>query len=184
MWRKTYAYEASARIPMLVRWPDGLLSSKRGQVCALPVELRDILPTFMEVSGAPGAEKLDGDSLLKLARGETEGWRPYIDFEHDVCYGRENHWNALTDGRWKYIYHAQDGEEQLFNLDDDPGELHDLAGDTGHAEEVRTWRGRMVEHFEERGEPFLKNGQLVPRPERMLYGPAYPGTPTFDKLKT
>ena len=183
MWRKTYAYEASARIPMLMRWPDGLVPTKRGQVCTLPVELRDILATFLEVAGAPGAEKLDGDSLLKLARGETDGWRPYIDFEHDVCYGRENHWNGLTDGHWKYIYHAMDGEEQLFNLDDDPGELHDLAGDAAHTGELQKWRGRLVEHFEERGEPFLRGGKLAPRPERMLYSPNYPGTPTFDKMK-
>ncbi|MFC1806608.1 arylsulfatase, partial [Planctomycetota bacterium] len=39
LWRKTYAYEASARIPMLVRWPDSL-SARRGQVLDQPVELR------------------------------------------------------------------------------------------------------------------------------------------------
>ncbi|HEO71397.1 MAG TPA: arylsulfatase [Candidatus Hydrogenedentes bacterium] len=183
MWRKTYAYEASARIPMLMRWPEGLVSAARGQVCTLPVELRDILPTFMDASAAPGAEKLDGDSMLKLARGETDSWRNYIDFEHDTCYAPSNHWNGLTDGQWKYIYHAQDGQEQLFNLDDDPSELHDLAGDAAYTKTLQQWRGRLVAHFEERGEPFLKNGQLVPRPERMLYSPNYPGTPAFDAMK-
>ena len=174
MWRKTYAYEASARIPMVMRWPTGLVSAERGQVSPAPVELRDILPTFLEVAGAPGAEHLDGRSLLPLVRGETEGWREYIDLEHDVCYGKTNHWNALTDGRRKYIFHAYDGEEQLFDLEQDPGELDDLAGDPAHAAELRKWRSRLIDHLEERGEPFVKNGELGLRPERMLYSPNYP----------
>ena len=53
----------------------------------------------------------------------------------------------------------------------------------GRGDYVQQWRGRLVAHFEERGEPFLKNGQLAPRPDRMLYSPNYPGTPTFDKMK-
>ena len=32
----------------------------------------------------------------------------------------------------------------------------------------------MVEHLAERGEPFVKNGKLMPRPERFLYSPHYP----------
>ncbi len=184
MWRKTYAYEASARIPMMFRWPTGLVSAKRGQVVPQPVELRDILPTFLEVAGVPGAETLDGRSLLALARGETEGWRPYIDFEHDVCYSPKNHWNGLTDGHFKYIFHARDGEEQLFNLDEDPWELDDLAGDGAYGETLRTWRNRLIDHLAERGEPFVKNGRLALRPKRMLYSPNYPGTPTYDKMKS
>ena len=181
MWRKSYAYEASARIPMMMRWPEGLVSADRGQVCASPVELRDILPTCLETAGATIPEEMDGASILALARGETDSWRPYIDLEHDVCYDAANHWNALTDGRWKYIYHAQDGEQQLFDLDADPGEQRDLAGDPAHAAEIRRWRGRLVEHLAERGEPFVRNGDLGLRPERMLYGPAYPGCSCHPK---
>ncbi len=47
LWRKTYAYESSARIPMLLRWPRSLFSASRGRVLKQPVELRDILPTFL-----------------------------------------------------------------------------------------------------------------------------------------
>jgi arylsulfatase len=175
LWRKSYAYEASARIPMLMRWPSGLVSAKRGQVSAHPVELRDILPTFLETAGAPGAEELDGRSLLALARGQSSDWRPYIDLEHDVCYSPTNHWSGLTDGRFKYIFHARDGEEQLFDLEHDPGELTDLASDPAHGATLRTWRNRLVDHLSERGEKFVRNGDLALRPERMLYSPNYPG---------
>ena len=172
LWRKSYAYESSARIPMLVRWPEGLIAARRGQVLDQPVELRDVFPTFLDAAGIEPARRLDGISLLRAAaKGER---REFIDLEHDVCYSPENHWNALTDGRWKYIYHARDGAEQLFHLEKDPLEKNDLAGDRAHAAALALWRGRLVKHFEERGEPFLKGGSLAPRPERQLYSPHYP----------
>ncbi len=175
LWRKTYAYEASARIPMLVRWGGEFLDAARGQVCDRPVELRDVLPTFLAAAGASfDPKRFDGRSMLDLVRGKAGGWREFIDFEHDVCYGQSNHWNALTDGHVKYIFHAMDGEEQLFDIDGDPGELHDLASDPKHARTLRRWRKRMIDHLAERGAPFVVNGDLALRPHRMTYGPHYP----------
>ena len=175
LWRKSYAYEASARIPMLMRWPSGLVSARRGQVSRQAVELRDVLPTFLDAVRASGADSLDGKSLLALARGAATAWRPFIDLEHDICYSRENHWSALTDGRWKYIFHARDGEEQLFDLEHDPHEMNDLASDAEHVSEVKHWRDRLMEHLQERGEAFVKGGKLALRPESTLYSPNYPG---------
>jgi arylsulfatase A-like enzyme len=174
LWRKSYAYEPSARIPMLMRWPTGLISARRGQVMTQPVELRDILPTFLEAAGSEPPRPIDGRSMLSLVKTNGAGWREFIDLEHNICYSPDNHWNALTDGRWKYIFHAKDGEEQLFDLQKDRHELNDLAGDAAHAAELRLWRNRLVAHFEERGEPFLKSGKLGLRPESMMTSPLFP----------
>jgi arylsulfatase A-like enzyme len=168
LWRKSYAYEPSARIPMLLRWP----AAGRGKLAAQPVELRDVLPTLLDVAGKPAPRPLDGRSLLAAARGAE--WRPFLDLEHDVCYSPENHWNALTDGRWKYIFHAQDGREQLFHLERDPHEMSDLAGDAAHAGELRQWRQRLVEHLAVRGESWVAGGKLLPRPKGQPYSPNYP----------
>jgi arylsulfatase len=175
LWRKVQPYEASAGIPMLMRWPKGMSAAARGQVLDQPVELRDVMPTFLDVAGVSAPKQLDGRSLLDLVNGKTAGWRPFIDLEHDLCYGRDNHWSALTDGKVKYVYHALDGQEQLFNLERDPMELDDLAGDPGAESLLRLWRGRLVDHLSERGRPFVANGKLVPRPESMLHSPHYPG---------
>ncbi len=174
LWRKSYAYEASARVPMVMRWPSGLISAERGQTRVEPVELRDVLPTFLDAAGDPKDYDLDGASLLSLVSDKETEWREYIDLEHDVCYSDENHWNALTDGRYKYIYHAKDGEEQLFNLQNSRSEERDLAMNPAHSQELRKWRNRMVEHLSERGEEFVKNGELALRPQRQLYSPHYP----------
>jgi len=174
LWRKSYAYEPSARIPMALRWPTGLVPAKRGQVLAQPVELRDILPTFLDAAGAPARARLDGQSMLSLLRGGTSSWREYIDLEHGVCYSRENNWNGFTDGRTKYIFHAYHGEEQLFDLEKDPHELNDLSGDPKAEAQLRRWRQRMVEHLSIRGEQWVKNGKLVTRTEPIPRSPHFP----------
>lgn len=175
LWRKSYAYEPSANIPMIIRWPNGALSNERGRTIAQPVEIRDILPTFLDAARASGAEGLDGTSLLSLIADKRTKWRDAIDLEHDVCYDASNHWTAMTDGRSKYIFHAQTGEEQFFDLRDDPYELVDLAADGGSKRRVNEWRDRMIEHLAERGEPFVVNGKLGARPESYLYSPNWPG---------
>lgn len=177
LWRKSYAYQASSRIPMLLRWPSGLVPAKRGAVLDHPVELRDVLPTFLDVAGHSPSQPLDGESLLKPLRQPSAPWRPFIDLEHDVCYSPANHWNALTDGQWKYIYHALDGEEQLFHLTQDPHELRNLSGSPTHSATLSLWRQRLVDHFAERGAPFLVSGRLQPRPTGMITSPNFPKAP-------
>jgi arylsulfatase A-like enzyme len=163
LWRKSYAYEASSRIPLLVRGP----GVNRGQVNRTPVEIRDVLPTFAAAAGLSSPSACDGQNVLTARRD-------WIDLEHDVCYDPRNHWNALTDGVWKYIYHAFDGREQLFHLAQDPHETKDMAGDTAASETLRVWRGRMIEHLAPRGNDWVRNGALVPRPQSIRTSPNYP----------
>jgi arylsulfatase A-like enzyme len=159
LWRKSYAYQPSARIPMIVRGP----GAPRGEVRTVPVEIRDVLPTLAAAAGVESPPGCDGQDLLRAAR-------PWIDLEHDVCYDRTNHWNALTDGRWKYIYHAMEGTEQLFDLANDPGEIEE----SNNSEKLRLWRSRLTEHLAPRGEEWVRNGRLAPRPQGRLYSPNYP----------
>jgi arylsulfatase A-like enzyme len=109
--------------------------------------------------------------MLDLVRGKTEGWREWLDLEHGVCYDNANQWTALTDGRWKYIFHGYTGEEQLFDLTKDRAELHNRTDD---AERLRLWRGRMIAHLEARGDAWVKGGKLATREKMVQYSPLYP----------
>lgn len=174
-WRKTYAYEGSARIPFLVRWPKGMTAGPRGQVRPEPVELRDVLPTFLDAAGIGGGEDLDGKSILPLLDGNAAEWRAFIDLEHDICYDKSNHWSAATDGKTKYIFNAYDGGEMLFDLVNDPGECVNLAGQAVHAGLLAEWQDKLASHLRERGDAWVKDGRLQLRLESMLHSPHYPG---------
>jgi arylsulfatase len=163
LWRKSYAYEGSARIPMILRGP----GVGRGAVKETPVEIRDVLPTLARAAGVAVPEACDGQDLLTAKR-------EWIDLEHNICYDERNHWNALTDGKWKYVYHAFDGSEQLFDLANDPGEFRDLAGEGAQGGVLREWRSRMTAFLEPRGTEWVKNGRLAARPGSMPFSPNYP----------
>jgi arylsulfatase A-like enzyme len=177
LWRKSYAYAGSARVPFLVRWPAGMLDARRGGTMDQMVELRDVLPTFLDAASAEPARPLDGRSLLPLIAGKRPEWRPFLDLEHGVCYSPDNHWNALADHRQKYIFHARDGREQLFDLSRDPDELHDLAGEASAQALLREWRQRMIAHLAPRGEHWVRGGKLAMREDDPPYSPNYPREP-------
>ena len=170
-WRKTYPYEGSAHIPFIVKWPKsyGLGGEKVDRV----VELRDVMPTFLEAAAAPVPGDIDGKSVLLLARGNAEGWRRYIDLEHATCYSPDNYWAALTDGHMKYVWNFHTGAEQLFDLWKDPRELHNAVADKEYRKVLADMRQAMVDHLSERGEGFVKDGRLVVRTSTMLYSPNY-----------
>ncbi|XP_065835449.1 arylsulfatase-like [Oscarella lobularis] len=185
--RKGYPYEGSAHIPMLIRWPDALTESRGGKIavsrgitCEVPVEIRDIFPTFLDVAGVKPAQQLNGQSLLDLLQGSKSGssWREWIDLEHDICYNVTNHWNALTDGHTKYIFEAYFPDEQLFDLDNDPHEMKNLAGDPKWQSALVMWRSRLIKQFQEegRGPDWVSSDgtKLVQRTKGQLYSPKYP----------
>jgi arylsulfatase len=166
-WRKTYAYEGSARVPFLMKFPAGW-DLPRGQVLDQPVELRDIMPTLLEAAGVPIPESVDGQSLLSLARGETEGWRDFVQGEHTTCYDAEHGMQYVTDGCEKYVWFHHTGEEQFFDLDKDPLECNDLSADPSQQARIDVWRQRLAQVNEQRGDPRGAGGKLVPQPDGAL----------------
>jgi arylsulfatase len=166
-WRKTYAYEGSARVPFLMKFPAGW-DLPRGQVLDQPVELRDIMPTLLEAAGVPIPESVDGQSLLSLARGETEGWRDFVQGEHTTCYDAEHGMQYVTDGCEKYVWFHHTGAEQFFDLDEDPLECNDLSADPAQQARIDVWRRRLAEVNEQRGDPRGAGGKLVPQPDGAL----------------
>ena len=161
-WRKTYAYEGSARVPCLMRLPKHC-DFDRGQVLSLPVELRDIMPTLLDAAGMAIPESVDGDSLLRPARGDTSGWREFVMGEHTRSYPWEWDYGMqyVTDGKEKYVwFHAAD-RERFFDLEADPLELHDLSADPSAQERIERWRTRLADVNERRGDPRGCNGKLV-----------------------
>lgn len=169
LFRKTFAYEGSARIPFLAVAPRSM-DSPSGVISRRPVGLQDVMPTLLDVAGVSAPETLTGASLLPQMRAEPRvEWRTALHGEHAGQYRYEHGMHYLVDERFKYIWYSQSGREQLFDLVEDPNELHDLARSADHAESVAFWRQRLVDQLRDRPEGFSDGSRLIAgRPHEMM----------------
>ena len=175
LWRKTYAYEGSARVPFIVAFPSDW-KMQRDQVREDVVELRDIMPTFLEAAGVPVPETVDGQSLVPLLNGQSSGWRDFIHGEHSWCYAAEQEMQYVTDGKEKFIWFPRTGQEQFFDLQKDPQETQNLAGDAAACDRVALWRKRLIGELAKRGERWTDGEKL-----NLLTGPPMHIGPHHDR---
>ena len=169
IWRKCRAYEGSANVPMILRWPENIsVESSRGKIRNELIELRDVLPTFLDAAGMPKPAEMDGESMLGILNGKN--WRSILDLEHAQIYEPDNAWTCLTDGKYKYIYFTLTGQQQLFDLSNDPNELIDLALENEHSQLVQHWRDKMIDHLSSRGATWIDHGDLAIQSESQKFG--------------
>ena len=146
MWRKSNFYEESARIPVVISWPERLAAGRR---VTEVVSLVDLVATVVDLADAPLAASLDGESLLPLAQKEMPAepveWKDEA-FSEYLAHGVKRPMAMLRRGRFKLNYSLDDPVE-LYDLVDDPGELHDLGADPGYADIRETLRARLLSHW-------------------------------------
>ncbi|SDC36895.1 choline-sulfatase [Ruegeria marina] len=136
LWFKMNFYEGSARVPLMVAAP----GMPAGRIDT-PVSTIDVTPTLGELAGVSMAEIApwtDGTSLVSLANG-TERTAPVL-----MEYAAEASYAPLVSmryGKWKYNRCALD-PDQLFDLDDDPHELTNLADHPDHQGTVQSLRAK------------------------------------------
>jgi len=160
MFRKTYAYEGSARVPFIVKAPRWM-GLREGVTLEQAVGLQDVMPTLLDAAGLPIPDTVDGRSVLSLLRDEHASWRDFIHGEHSACYTKEDAMQYLTDGKEKYIWYTQTGREQFFVLSNDPNECHDRINDPAFTQRVALWRQRMIHTLQDRPEGFSDGKQLI-----------------------
>jgi choline-sulfatase len=133
LWFKMNLFEHSAGVPLMVAGPGLAL----GRV-DVPVSTIDLCPTLCDLAGVSMAEVMpwtDGVSLVPVAGGAERGPVP-MEYAAEAS---EAPIVALRDGRWKYVRCELD-PEMLFDLEADPRELRNLAGDAAHAGELARLR--------------------------------------------
>lgn len=174
LFRKGVPYEGSARVPLILSGPAGA-GIAAGMVCRALAELRDVMPTLLECAGLPVPAGVEGHSLLPAARGGTEQVRDRLHGEM-VMVGQSIQW--VTDGREKYVWFSGTGQEQLFDLERDPQECHDLAALPAESARVARWRRALVEALRGREEGFTDGERLITgRPVHALLAHLRAGQP-------
>jgi len=119
---KNTLWDRGTKVPMIFAGP-GIKPSQR---CTQPAELMDIYPTLIELAGVPRRNDLEGISLLpQLKNALSKKERPAI-----TTHNQGNH--GIRSERWRYIHYA-DGSEELYDMQKDPSEWHNLAGKSEYA---------------------------------------------------
>lgn len=144
---KRYMYEESFRTPLLVRMPDGAGDAVRGCDIDGFVQNIDHAPTFLEIAGADIPEDIQGESYLRLLKGDGRGWRKslyyhYYEYPAEHCVRR--HYGVRT-GRWSLMHFYNDIDEwELFDLKNDPAQLHNVYGQPGYERVTKKLKKELV----------------------------------------
>jgi arylsulfatase A-like enzyme len=133
---KWLMYEPSIRVPLIVRDPR-LPADRRG---ARPEEMAltiDFAPTLLAMAGVPIPSEMQGRDLAPLLRGRAASWRKDWFYEHTFTLPPPRtiaKSQGVRTARWKYIRYLDTNPhtEELYDLAEDPRELHDLAGAPEH----------------------------------------------------
>jgi len=140
---KSVLYEESARVPLILSQkgviPEGVVDDDH-----LVSNGLDLLPTLCEAADIKPPDGLSGRSLLPLVNGDIDlDWR-------DAVVVESLHGRMLRTDRFKYsIYFSGNNREQLIDLENDPGEMTNLAGD-GDSKEVLDLHRRLLKEWLER----------------------------------
>lgn len=188
---KGSCYEGGVREPCIVRWPGKVPA---GRVSGEPIIIEDFFPTLLEAAGitefgelaetpegvfpdGPLRQMVDGESFLGVATGERETVRAGGEarallwhYPHCWCEGlpesEYNFYTAMRLGKWKLIYQHADRSFELYDLEADIGEEHNLAGQ--HPETVRRLRqtmGRLLRECRAQMPIVQATGRPLPYPD-------------------
>ena len=160
---KGYTSQGGVRVPAFVHWPSTV---KADTTTDAFLTVKDVLPTMLEAAGIahPGNKKfrgrrvepIQGRSMMAVLSGQSESIRTADDYMGWELFGKR----AIRKGPWKAIYlpahelrdnipAVKTNTWQLYNLDDDPSEMNDLAA--AHPEKLAELAALWGEYVKDNG---------------------------------
>lgn len=138
-YQKFLPYDASSKIPMILRYPKRI---QAGTIKKDFVDLNDLFPTFLDIAGIdyPGTTKLPGASILSEEKDRTY---QYIEHQRQA-----RRWCSIRNAQYKYNYYYGGGKEELFDMIHDPHETENLLfTEPKKYEEIRiNLRAKLLEY--------------------------------------
>jgi arylsulfatase A len=127
-------YEGGIRVPMIVRWPGAVPA---GRTSAQPWAHWDLLPTLVEIAGGKPPSGIDGVSMVRTLRGGAQPAHPPFYWE----FHERGFQQAVRMGRWKAVRLKSGAPLELYDLETDEHEEHDIAA--AHADVVKKIEGYL-----------------------------------------
>ena len=137
-WRKQTLWRESTRVPLIIVAPG---VTEAGAESAATVSLMDLYPTLVELAGLDMPGHPEGRSLVPLLEDPGAQW----DYAAVSTNGLGSH--AVSTDRYRYIRYS-DGSEELYDLESDPNEWHNRAGDPQLAATQAELVGWLPQHDE------------------------------------
>ena len=154
---KRFMYEESLNTPLVMRLPKGY--EAKGDITEM-VQNIDYAPTFLDLAGAPIPADMDGVSLLPLLKGEhPKNWRKsiyYHFYEYPAEHAVKRHYGVRTE-RYKLIHFYNDIDAwELYDLQTDPHELHNIYGQPGTERLTKELRKELERLQKQYGDPIIE----------------------------
>ncbi len=160
LWAKRLFYESSANIPVILSGVPGDARTGVHRVDDRLAGWQDVMPTLLELAGIEIPDTVEGRSLVTAEKREY--------FYGEV--GEDGHATRMMhNGRYKLIYYPVGNHRQLFDLQTDPDELHNLASDTGHREVLNDLTEKLVDQLYGGDESWWNGTELVGSPDRTFH---------------
>ena len=150
IYKQMAGYEELTHCPLMIRYDKAL---RPGTTVSRTVGTVDLLPTLLDMIGAPHPPGLEGRSALPLMQGKGDPtWE-------DVAICEMSGAVMVKAGDWKFTYHWHPRDiDELYNLRTDPHEMTNLAVDRAHAERVAAMQEMILAWANRTHHPF---GQLL-----------------------
>lgn len=146
-------YDDVVHVPLLMAWPGRISSGMRRR--ELVCHALDLGPTLLELTGGEPVET-DGRSLVPLLFGEKpKDWRREVVATYNGQQFGLYTQRMLRTPEWKYIWNTTDVDE-LYDMTQDKGELHNLIYEQQHQERIQYFRKRLLEILEREGDGLVK----------------------------
>lgn len=134
---KRWMYEESFRMPLLIRYPDMI---KPGSVADEFVMNLDFAPTLLDLAGFDVPEDIQGESMREILQGKTpKDWRQsmyYHYYEYPSGWHNVQRHFGVRNDRYKLINFYNARHWELFDLQEDPDELHNVYDDPAYSDVV------------------------------------------------
>lgn len=183
-WKQTWQ-EGSSRVPLIISLPEQRCGGMAGLpatpvmpagTVAAPVGLTDLLPTLCSLANVAGPDKTDGRDLAPVLRGSAQAPnRPVVCDSLTDRFGPGTEFRMVRQGRYKYV-HFRNAPPLCFDLENDPGEQHDLCRQSAlcpEAQAVADFAAASMDFDAADRERTVRDGGLLR--EHPLPVPAYPG---------
>jgi arylsulfatase A-like enzyme len=140
---KWYPYDEALKVPLVISCPGRIESDYRDQHHL--VTGIDIISTMCDYAGVSAPPHARGYSLRPLLEHKNVEWRDFVAAEVQVV-GR-----VIRTPHYKYVRYKDDPVEQLFDMEADPGETHNLYADsryasvvTDHRKLLNEWESKLI----------------------------------------